>query len=1761
MKKVFFLIIGFLFVSGLKTYSYDFMYNDIYYNIINGSEVAVTSGDSKYTGDVTIPQQVFNKEKAYSVTSIGSSAFMDCIGLTSITIPNSVTSIDPGAFWSCSGLTSITIPNSVTSIESAAFNNCSGLTSITIPHSVTTIGYGAFMNCGGLISINVESGNTKFDSREGCNAIIETESNTLIIGCKNSIIPNSVTSIGNSAFAGCSGLNSIPIPNSVTSIEKNAFERCSGLYSITIPNSVTSIGNYAFYGCSGLSSVISEIVEPFDINENTFSDYSKPTLIVPSGTKSAYQSTAGWKRFTKIEEASSTNGEWKEVTKNFDKTIAFTKIRVKNTKTSHGTYCCAFFSTKPNDNSTADTKYNINFNRLTIGDGVEQDDSRGYIYINTCKSVGDNWYEYEFKQPVYFSHYQDNAPINQLMAFVNNGSETLSTKRTIHVATAGSLPDLISESEKYTIEELTLTGELNGTDFRLLRDMAGNNYLGEETQGKLSKLDISEAKIVTGGDKYLDTKSISYSGSILNGSFVFSVNNNDVIPRYVFCQCKINSIRIPNSILSIEEYAFWGCRFLSSITIPNSVASIDSYAFDYCSGLTSITIPNSVTSIGSYAFNECRSLISITIPNSLTSIDSYTFGHCSGLASVTIPNSVTSIGSSAFSGCSGLASVTIPHSVTTIGYGAFSDCNGLTSINVESGNTKYDSRNGCNAIIETESNTLILGCKNSMIPNSVTSIGSYAFRGCSGLTSLAIPNSVTSIGSVAFYKCSGLTSITIPNSVTSIGRSAFYNCSGLTSITIPNSVTSIEDITFSGCSGLTSITIPNSVTSIGDYAFSGCSGLSSVISEIIEPFDINENTFSDYLKPTLTVPNGTKSAYQSTAGWNKFTNIVEASTQYKSLDDYIATSSVTSSQDGKSYIISPTISFVKKIYVDLRKSTTNGSYCFLGIYNEKETKSIDISSRGLQSSTGHSISVNNTYTSIKKMADNSTYSWLYYNPDNSNEVIIDVEQYFGEKGHINGWQYNFGTSCVVNIITDNYDNQFGDVADIVDLGLSVKWASWNIGASKIADYGGLYGAGDPTGLRTSTDPDDYYFKDGESICGTEYDLAHVKWGSSWRMPTFEELKELRDLCVWSAGELDGVKGNWVKGPNGNYIFLPWAGNRKGSSTFSGEGVYGYYWSGDMGVSQHNYGYKDLDIKSGGVYQTDGAENYWGQSIRPVYADNSGITVTMKAYTREYGDDNPTFEYTVSGGTLNGTPKITCSATRTSPVGTYTIKIEKGSVTNSNVTFVDNTLTITKAPLTITAKSYVKKQGEANPTFEAEYSGFKNGETASVLTKKPTFSTSATTNSPVGTYDITVSGAEAQNYIISYVKGTLTVTKQEDVTFAIQGITYLGSNATGTAEVHSVKTDITEVEIPSSVVNDGKTYQVTTIANGVLSNRTFNYVSLPSTVTSVSSSLFSNSILGALVWNADVTLSQNVFSNMGMSTKSNFLLYVNSKSYAPSNVSNVVVDGSASSITLTDATNTIFYCPAEFTAQTITYTHNYKMKTGGGKGWETIALPFEVQKIEHNTKGILTPFANYNNANTQRPFWLYELGNNGFKKTSVINANTPYIISMPNSTNYDDEYNMNGNVTFSASNAKVAVTSSLVTSASNGKTFMPAFAVINKASSVFAMNATNSLVTYSGSYDQGSLFISNLRNVYPFEAYMVSSSAGSRSISIEFDDGTTGVDEIPLVSNNEGRVKVYSISGQKVIDTRMADFEAYWQQLPSGIYIVNGKKKAKIVGEK
>ena len=363
----------------------------------------------------------------------------------------------------------------------------------------------------------------------------------------------------------------------------------------------------------------------------------------------------------------------------------------------------------------------------------------------------------------------------------------------------------------------------------------------------------------------------------------------------------LTSVSIGNNVISIEDGAFNGCYRLTSVTIPNSVTSIGEFAFNGCLALTSITIPNSVTSIGysafsltpwygnqpdglvyagkvayaykgdmpfystiildegtlgiaDRAFEDCVRMVDIIIPNSLTNIGNRAFEDCHELADITIPNSVANIGDKAFAECRKLTRVTIPNSVTSIGYAVFSGCTGLTSVVVEAGNSKYDSRGDCNAIIETASNTLIAGCKNTTIPNSVAAIGDYAFEECRGLTSIAIPNSVTSIGDLAFAGCS---------------------CKKLTSITIPNSVTSIGSNAFQGCSSLASVIIGSSVTSIGEDAFWGCSGLSHITSLATVPPACGKDTFDrvDKTACRLSVPSGSIEAYKAADVWKEFYNI------------------------------------------------------------------------------------------------------------------------------------------------------------------------------------------------------------------------------------------------------------------------------------------------------------------------------------------------------------------------------------------------------------------------------------------------------------------------------------------------------------------------------------------------------------------------------------------------------------------------------------------------------------------------------------------------------------------------------------------------------------------------------------------------------------------------------------------------------------------------------------------------------------------------
>ena len=319
---------------------------------------------------------------------------------------------------------------------------------------------------------------------------------------------------------------------------------------------------------------------------------------------------------------------------------------------------------------------------------------------------------------------------------IQAANDDLITKQiTIKLDKAGTLPNKIASSEMYKITNLKIIGEINGTDWNMIREMAGRNYQESSTEGNLSVLDLSEAKIVAGGDYY-------YYDNLFNNKVYTS---NDEIGEYAFAYCSgLTSLTLPVGITSIGEFAFSGCSGLTSLTLPAGITSIGEYAFSGCSGLTSLNLPAGITSIDKYAFLDCSGLTSLTLPDGITSIGISAFAYCSGLTSLTLPAGITSINYGAFLDCSGLTSLTLPDGITSIGISAFAYCSGLTSLN---------------------------------LPAGITSIDKYAFSGCSRLTSLTLPAGITSIGEFAFSYCSGLTSIYVyAEKVPRIGRYAFEGC-------------------------------------------------------------------------------------------------------------------------------------------------------------------------------------------------------------------------------------------------------------------------------------------------------------------------------------------------------------------------------------------------------------------------------------------------------------------------------------------------------------------------------------------------------------------------------------------------------------------------------------------------------------------------------------------------------------------------------------------------------------------------------------------------------------------------------------------------------------------------------------------------------------------------------------------------------------------------------------------------------------------------
>ena len=717
--------------------------------------------------------------------------------------PYPVTSIGYGAFKNSTNLKSVSIPNSVTMIWDDAFNQCNALTEINIPNSVEIIGNRAFHYCQSLESLEIPEGVWQI----GDEAFMGNFKLT------NLKLPNSLQTIGKSALSGC-GFKTITIPTGLNTLPMGLFGICMELESLVIPNNITTIESDVFVGCLGLTSIeIPNSVE--SLGGYAFSGCDNLETVILS------------EKLTVIEDGTFTN--------------------CPNIK-------------------------NIYFNSTTppsIGGSSTIDSSTPTCYI----------------------------PCGTLEAY----------EASDWAKVASELDELCNNTIIYT----SLNGKIV-TPYA--KDAFGANIISntyENGQGIIT----FDGPVTSIGD--FAFYECSQLWTITLPESVTSIGNS------AFDQCvMLSSINLPESITSIGSQAFFYCIALNEITIPMNVTSIEWGTFNQCSSLKSITIHENITSIGNQAFDRCYNLetiyVNAMVPPTLggsvfynTSpicyipcgkIEAYqssdwiytsvileeqcsfqiqytssndkvvepynlnAFGanivsnvYKNGQGLITLDGPVTKIGAEAFSGCQTLTSIVIPKDVKDIEYYAFARCESLTSIVVVEENTKYDSRDNCNAIIETATNSLIVGCKNTVIPNSVTSIGDFAFYAYQTLTSITLPNSITSIGVEAFSGCN-LIDLTIPGSVKSIGMWAFIHCTSLSNLTLQNGIETIGERAFAYCSALKSIILPESVTKIDIWAFRDCA-LDEIHVNATIPPTIIEQLFQT--PPTCYIPCGTLEAYEA----------------------------------------------------------------------------------------------------------------------------------------------------------------------------------------------------------------------------------------------------------------------------------------------------------------------------------------------------------------------------------------------------------------------------------------------------------------------------------------------------------------------------------------------------------------------------------------------------------------------------------------------------------------------------------------------------------------------------------------------------------------------------------------------------------------------------------------------------------------------------------------------------------------------------------
>ena len=808
-----------------------------------------------------------------SVTTIGEDEFKDCIGLTSLTIPNTVTSIGNNAFTDCSSLTSITLPNSITSIGNSAFKDCSSLTSISIPSSVTKISESVFERCSGLTSISIPSSVTEIGHSvfKGCTALkeltIEDGSESLSLGCnvqervgkvgqglfndcplekvyigrnlsyntnqnygyspfynKSTIteltLSDSVTTISENEFLGCSGLMSLTIPNTITTIEAEAFRECSSLITLFIPQSVSSIGNRAFQDCKGqISIIIPKNIT--SIGSDVFSgcDNLKKGAY-PDNIKSPFGSSV----IAVAYPADDSEIDENDIIYSKDKTKLY--------------YVPASFK---GEFVVPQTVTEIGSNALSGCSSMTS-----ITILNSVTSIMDG----AFKDCSSLTSISIPSSVTEIGNFVFSGSTAL---------------------KELTIEDGSESLSLGYNDY--------NPYYGETGNGLFNACPLE--KVYIGRNlSYKSSKEYGYSPFYKKSTITELTLSDSVttINENAFSGCSgLTQLTIPPSVMEIGNSVFYGCSGLTSISIPSSVTEIGNSVFSGCTALKELTIEDGAESLSiDVAFGGCP-LEKVYLGRTLSySVVSPCYNK-STITELTLSDSVTSLGAQAFKGCDKLSDIYVkwetPINISEDCFDESVYSNAILNIpdntlynylysNTYWGKFKNIKDSGFETSLFTDNvfnyllvkdpdnlhAVLIEGDYSNMtvatIPERITDysdpsnpvryyvkgIRANAFNGCSNLKTLSFNSRsiLETIGADAF-KGTGIGEISLPSTVRHIEEGAFNGCSSLTTVSF-NSDSKLESIgadAFRGA-GISKIILPSTVRRVEDGAFYGCTSLKTI---------------------------------------------------------------------------------------------------------------------------------------------------------------------------------------------------------------------------------------------------------------------------------------------------------------------------------------------------------------------------------------------------------------------------------------------------------------------------------------------------------------------------------------------------------------------------------------------------------------------------------------------------------------------------------------------------------------------------------------------------------------------------------------------------------------------------------------------------------------------------------------------------------------------------------------------------------------------